>query len=57
MAAGAASPAAFVDAVIREHKVVVFSKTWCGYCSKAKRVLSGYACSPFVVELVRQLRR
>ena len=29
----------FVDAKISEKKVVMFSKTYCGFCAKAKRYL------------------
>jgi glutaredoxin 3 len=25
-----------VETAIDEHKVVIFSKSWCGYCKKAK---------------------
>ena len=29
---------ALVEGVIREHRVVVFSKTWCPFCAKVKDV-------------------
>ncbi len=32
----------FVDEAIKSHKVTVFSKSWCPYCVKAKKVLSKY---------------
>ena len=32
----------FVDQAIKSHKVVVFSKTYCPYCTKAKNVLGKY---------------
>ncbi len=32
----------FVDQKISQHKVVVFSKTFCPYCTKAKNVLKKY---------------
>jgi glutaredoxin 3 len=33
-------PAAFIETEIAAHPVVVFSKTWCGYCSATKRLLA-----------------
>eukprot|EP00455_Lapot_gusevi_P033486 TRINITY_DN3662_c0_g1_i1.p1 TRINITY_DN3662_c0_g1~~TRINITY_DN3662_c0_g1_i1.p1 ORF type:complete len:102 (+),score=25.95 TRINITY_DN3662_c0_g1_i1:102-407(+) len=38
-------------AAIANHKVVVFSKTYCPYCTKAKRVLSGLQARVHVLEL------
>eukprot|EP01026_Neomeris_dumetosa_P016535 TRINITY_DN162770_c0_g1_i2.p2 TRINITY_DN162770_c0_g1~~TRINITY_DN162770_c0_g1_i2.p2 ORF type:complete len:117 (-),score=26.01 TRINITY_DN162770_c0_g1_i2:91-441(-) len=35
-------PAAYVNEVVTAHKVVVFSKTTCGYCRAAKKVLEKY---------------
>ena len=32
----------FVDTTIKSKKVVVFSKSYCPYCTKAKRVLEKY---------------
>ncbi|KAH8094618.1 glutaredoxin [Cristinia sonorae] len=33
----------FVDKAIADNKVVIFSKTWCGFCTRAKRTIaSGY---------------
>jgi len=32
----------FVDSTVASKKVVIFSKTTCGYCSKAKQVLKLY---------------
>ncbi|XP_054159271.1 glutaredoxin-1-like [Oppia nitens] len=32
----------FVDSVISDNKVVVFSKIYCPFCSKAKKVLEKY---------------
>lgn len=29
----------FVDATLSEHRVVIFSKSYCSYCTKAKRAL------------------
>ncbi|KAH9274073.1 glutaredoxin [Batrachochytrium salamandrivorans] len=45
------SPASLVDAAIAEHKVVVFSKTTCGYCNSAKRLLDSKHVSYKVFEL------
>ncbi|KAI3438846.1 hypothetical protein D9Q98_001263 [Chlorella vulgaris] len=36
------SAKALVDQTIRGNKVVVFSKTYCPYCTKAKRALQKY---------------
>ncbi|KAG5636541.1 hypothetical protein H0H81_007708 [Sphagnurus paluster] len=30
----------FVDAAIQENKVVIFSKSWCPYCKKAKSLFA-----------------
>jgi glutaredoxin 3 len=41
-----------VDELIKTHKVVVFSKTYCPYCVKAKNVLTKYAIKDlYVIEL------
>jgi glutaredoxin 3 len=32
----------FVDPIVKQHKVAVFSKTYCPYCDKAKSVLKKY---------------
>ena len=43
---------AFVDQMISQHKVVVFSKTYCPYCSKAKNVLGKYSINDLkIIEL------
>lgn len=44
----------FVQNAVREHAVVVFSKTTCPYCAKAKRALADVGAKPFVVELDRR---
>ena len=36
------SSSSFVDSKIAAHKVVVFSKTYCPYCTKAKNILKKY---------------
>jgi glutaredoxin 3 len=42
----------FVDNAIKNHKVAVFSKTYCPYCVKAKKTLSKYDIKDvYIVEL------
>ena len=41
----------FVQSTIAAHKVVVFSKTFCPYCTKAKTALTGVGASFHLVEL------
>ncbi|XP_002734957.1 uncharacterized protein LOC100377777 [Saccoglossus kowalevskii] len=41
----------FVDAKIQEHKVVVFSKSYCPYCTMAKTTLDKYPISMEVIEI------
>ena len=42
----------FVDKEISAHKVVVFSKTYCPYCTKAKNVLGKYKINDIkIIEL------
>ncbi len=40
-----ASAKQFVDDHLNAHKVVVFSATYCPYCTKAKKALSHYKIS------------
>lgn len=40
---------AYVDNLISSHKVVVFSKSYCPYCTKAKDVLSKYNIDDIVI--------
>ena len=47
----AAAASALVAATIAEHRVVVFSKTFCPYCDKAKAAFAAVSCTPFVMEL------
>jgi glutaredoxin 3 len=43
-------PAAFIETEITSHPVVVFSKSWCGYCSATKRLFAvHYAVTPVQV--------
>jgi glutaredoxin 3 len=44
--------ASIVDPLIKAHKVMVFSKTTCPYCDKAKKVLANYSINDkHIVEL------
>ena len=40
-----------VNAVIAENPVVIFSKTWCGFCTRAKQLFQRLAVTPRIVEL------
>eukprot|EP00522_Entomoneis_paludosa_P008333 CAMPEP_0172457032 /NCGR_PEP_ID=MMETSP1065-20121228/19522_1 /TAXON_ID=265537 /ORGANISM="Amphiprora paludosa, Strain CCMP125" /LENGTH=119 /DNA_ID=CAMNT_0013210479 /DNA_START=17 /DNA_END=376 /DNA_ORIENTATION=+ len=54
----AASSAAttFIDSKVAAHQVVVFSKTYCGYCARTKSLFSGLeqAKDVHVIELDRR---
>jgi glutaredoxin 3 len=39
----------YVDGLVSSHKVVVFSKTYCPYCVKAKKVLKKYSINDLIV--------
>ncbi|KAF5725963.1 Glutaredoxin C4 [Tripterygium wilfordii] len=43
--------AAFVKKTISSHKIVIFSKSYCPYCRRAKAVFKELKQSPHVVEL------
>lgn len=43
--------AAFVQKTLSAHKIVIFSKTYCPYCRRAKSVFKELNQVPFVVEL------
>ncbi|CAK7334411.1 unnamed protein product [Dovyalis caffra] len=45
------SASAFVQNVIYSNKIVIFSKSYCPYCMRAKRVFSELNEKPFAVEL------
>ncbi|KAB5547572.1 GLUTAREDOXIN-C3 [Salix viminalis] len=45
------SASAFVQNVIYSNKIVIFSKSYCPYCLRAKRVFSELNEKPFAVEL------
>ncbi|ANM58928.1 Glutaredoxin-C3 [Arabidopsis thaliana] len=50
--AGAAnSVSAFVQNAILSNKIVIFSKSYCPYCLRSKRIFSQLKEEPFVVEL------
>lgn len=42
---------AYVKQVVAEHKLVIFSKSYCPYCRRAKSVFEAMKEKPFVVEL------
>eukprot|EP01138_Halocafeteria_seosinensis_P011324 gb/GECG01011567.1/.p1 GENE.gb/GECG01011567.1/~~gb/GECG01011567.1/.p1 ORF type:complete len:106 (+),score=21.84 gb/GECG01011567.1/:1-318(+) len=47
-----ASEKDMVQEMINNNKVIVFSKTWCPFCTKAKNVFKNYPeVSPYYVEL------
>ncbi|KAJ4709254.1 Glutaredoxin family protein [Melia azedarach] len=43
--------AAFVKKTISSHKIVIFSKSYCPYCRRAKSVFKELKQSPHVIEL------
>ncbi|XP_073132064.1 glutaredoxin-C4 [Henckelia pumila] len=45
------SPAAFVKKTISSHSIVIFSKSYCPYCKRAKAVFKELKQEPYVVEL------
>ncbi|KAL6509000.1 hypothetical protein OROGR_023107 [Orobanche gracilis] len=45
------SPAAFVKKTISSHHIVIFSKSYCPYCRRAKAVFKELKQDPYVVEL------
>ncbi|PIN06820.1 Glutaredoxin [Handroanthus impetiginosus] len=45
------SPSAFVENVIYSNKIAIFSKSYCPYSLRAKRIFSELEEQPFVVEL------
>ncbi|KAL2340504.1 hypothetical protein Fmac_008444 [Flemingia macrophylla] len=49
--ASASSVGKFVDETISSHKIVIFSKTYCPYCKRAKAVFKELNQVPYVVEL------
>ncbi|XP_004488030.1 glutaredoxin-C4 [Cicer arietinum] len=49
--ASASPEGEFVHKTISSHKIVIFSKTYCPYCKRAKAVFKELNQVPFVVEL------
>ncbi|CAJ1930273.1 unnamed protein product [Sphenostylis stenocarpa] len=45
------SVSAFVQNAIYSNRITVFSKSYCPYCLRAKRILAGLSEKPIVVEL------
>ncbi|KAK9062029.1 hypothetical protein SSX86_019213 [Deinandra increscens subsp. villosa] len=45
------SPSAFVQNVIYSNKIAIFSKSYCPYCRRAKRIFSELKEQPYIVEL------
>ncbi|XP_062100424.1 monothiol glutaredoxin-S6 isoform X2 [Humulus lupulus] len=45
------SASAFVQNIIYSNKIAIFSKSYCPYCRRAKRIFSELHQQPFVVEL------
>ncbi|GFP96905.1 glutaredoxin-c4 [Phtheirospermum japonicum] len=45
------SPSAFVKKTIASHSIVIFSKSYCPYCRRAKAVFQELKQDPYVVEL------
>ncbi|CAM8979868.1 unnamed protein product [Rhodiola kirilowii] len=50
-AASSRKPAKFVKKTIKSNDIVIFSKSYCPYCKKAKAVFKELNQKPFVVEL------
>ncbi|KAH9605350.1 hypothetical protein KSS87_004644 [Heliosperma pusillum] len=49
--AAASSEADFVKKTISSHKIVIFSKSYCPYCRRAKEVFKDLNQAPHVIEL------
>ncbi|CAL9772682.1 unnamed protein product [Musa acuminata subsp. burmannicoides] len=49
--ASAAKKVAFVKKTVSSHDIVIFSKSYCPYCRKAKAVFKELKKEPYVVEL------
>ncbi|KMZ56158.1 Glutaredoxin-C4 [Zostera marina] len=47
----AASKKSFVRKTIKSHEIVVFSKSYCPYCKRAKGIFKELGKMPYVVEL------
>ncbi|KAI6203513.1 Glutaredoxin-1 protein [Aphelenchoides besseyi] len=42
----------FVDQVINSHKIAVFSKSFCPFCSKAKSAIGSFSLKPGALEWI-----
>ncbi|KAL5556562.1 hypothetical protein UlMin_038798 [Ulmus minor] len=49
--ATSSSSSAFVQNIIYSNKIAIFSKSYCPYCLRAKRIFSELHQQPYVVEL------
>ncbi|XP_076923659.1 glutaredoxin-C4-like [Bidens hawaiensis] len=47
----ASSPVKFVKKTVSSHPIVIFSKSYCPYCKRAKGVFKDLNTKPYVVEL------
>ncbi|KAK9093537.1 hypothetical protein Syun_028448 [Stephania yunnanensis] len=50
-ASAASTPEAFVKKAISSHNIVIFSKSYCPYCKRAKAVFKELNQAPHVIEL------
>ncbi|GMH13597.1 hypothetical protein Nepgr_015438 [Nepenthes gracilis] len=50
-AESSSSEASFIKKTIKSHKIVIFSKSYCPYCKRAKAVFEELNVVPYVVEL------
>ncbi|XP_076904132.1 glutaredoxin-C4-like [Bidens hawaiensis] len=50
-AEAAASSVKFVKKTVSSHPIVIFSKSYCAYCKRAKGVFKDLNTKPYVVEL------
>ncbi|KAK1618518.1 hypothetical protein QYE76_024035 [Lolium multiflorum] len=50
-AAATRSPSAFVQNAIYSNRITIFSKSYCPYCMRAKRIFKDLKENPYVVEL------
>ncbi|KAG0563619.1 hypothetical protein M758_8G044600 [Ceratodon purpureus] len=48
---GGSDKLAYVKKVVAENKLVIFSKSYCPYCRRAKSVFENMKETPFVIEL------
>jgi len=48
---GDSSLEAKIESLNAEHGVVIYSKSWCPFCSQAKQIFEGLNCKYFALEL------